>query len=172
MIREYHIQGQKDCKSQMTRMPAARQCLDMTEKLQPMKSQLYSHPNKTWNITSLFEMPVWMRAISQGPMPNEELHTGSQWLPREEGSVFSRVDPQQIVQSHVVSSKYMFILVIIDGFIRVGVSVYVCKQQQLKKVMNLKRNWGQDMGRVGAEIRRGGNSVTTVCKYEILRKYF
>lgn len=28
------------------------------------------------------------------------------------------------------------------------------------------------MGRVGAEIRRGRNVVNTVCKYEILRKYF
>lgn len=28
------------------------------------------------------------------------------------------------------------------------------------------------MGRVGAEIRRGGNAVNTVCKYEILRRYF
>lgn len=28
------------------------------------------------------------------------------------------------------------------------------------------------MGRVGAEIRKGRNVVNTVCKYEILRRYF
>lgn len=127
-----------------------------------MKSQQYGLINKTCAKTTSAQVPVWVEEISQGPSLDKKAINGC-WV--GEISLLQGQGPWQVIQSQMVSLKYMYIRTLLNGLSRVWVCVLYKKITIKEEFINLRDSKG-DMGRAGGE---GGNNVHTVIIYKILK---